>query len=174
VTRLAIWLKREDYRLLYFINHKVKCRFLDWTMAKITHLGGAAFTISLFLFLWLFSMNLAIEGLIALSSSHLIVQILKKSFSRHRPYLIDRKVYVIENALKDFSFPSGHSTAIFSAATTLSLTVPWSAFLLLPVACIVGISRIYLGLHYPTDVTIGGIIGVLFAAGTQFILSGWV
>ena len=163
MSRLAIWLKNSDDLLLHYVHLKIKCTFLDRWMSRITHFGCATFTISIVLMMFLFSIHLGLEGFLTLASSHLLVHILKKSFSRSRPYLSHDNVFVVGNPLQDYSFPSGHSTAIFSVVTTLSLAVSGLGFLLFPVAGAVGISRIYLGHHYPTDVMIGASIGIGFA-----------
>ncbi len=166
MNRIVSWLDQGDHRLLYFVNNQLKCSFLDWWMPKVTHLGGATSTISLFMLLFTlehFQFGIGLEGLISLSASHLIVHLLKKRFNRHRPYLVHGQIHTFANPLKDYSFPSGHTTAIFSVATTLSLFIPAFVSVMLPVAVIVGLSRIYLGLHYPTDVIIGAFIGSMTA-----------
>jgi undecaprenyl-diphosphatase len=64
-----------------------------------------------------------------------------------------------------FSFPSGHTTAAFSLAVTSALVtqgnIASSVYLIL--ALLVAISRVYLGVHYPSDVIVGGIIGSSYA-----------
>jgi undecaprenyl-diphosphatase len=159
----------NDRKILYLLNHKIKCPMLDRWMPKVTHLGGATFTVSLFILL-LFIINskrFVLEGLISLTVSHLLVQVIKRSFTRPRPYMVDENINIFHNPLKDYSFPSGHTTAIFSLTTTISLALPWLACLLYVLAVIVGLSRIYLGLHYPVDVGIGAIIGFIFAVAVH-------
>ena len=63
--------------------------------------------------------------------------------------------------MKDYSFPSGHTAASFSIATTIALNMPRLAIFVFVIAIIVGISRVYLGVHYPTDVAAGIILGTL-------------
>ncbi len=164
--KLMVWLKNQDQLVLYYMNLRIKCLFLDWIMKWITHLGGATFTIGLSLSLMLME-NIRLEGCIALVASHLLVQLLKRGFTRCRPYIADQNIWVSPNSLQDFSFPSGHTTAIFSIITSISIAVPWTAVLLFPIACMVGISRVYLGLHYPTDVGVGAVIGLIFASGVH-------
>lgn len=168
MTRIAAWLKNSDQRMLYYFNLRIRCDFLDRWMNLITHLGGAVFTITLALVLG-FLTNFGWNAALALAASHLLVHVLKKSFSRKRPYMTDGKILVQPNPLQDYSFPSGHTTAIFSVAMTLALELPWTVFIVIPIASMVGLSRIYLGLHYPTDVGIGAVIGTFFAIVVHFI-----
>lgn len=100
--------------------------------------------------------------------------ILKKSIGRSRPYDVypDIDNYVIENT---FSFPSGGSSLAFSTATTLSLSYPkW--YVIVPAATyagIVGYSRLHLGVHYPSDVLAGAILGSGTAVISRY-LNKWV
>ena len=90
---------------------------------------------------------------------------LKPAFGRDRPFLSTPDITVIGQRLADASFPSGHAATAMAGAIIISRFVPslWPVWLL--IACAVGYSRIYLGVHYPLDVAagaiVGGIIGVL-------------
>ena len=75
------------------------------------------------------------------------------------------------NPLTDHSFPSGHTTAVFSVTVPFMTMEPILLATLLPVALIVGFSRIYLGLHYPSDVLAGATIGTLVALATVALWS---
>lgn len=142
-------------------------------MPRFTHLGGAFVTTST-LVLWFFLMPgvyrmWAIEGMVSLFGSHLVVRLLKMVLPRLRPYLQLNHLHTFPNPLTDYSFPSGHTTAAFSIATTFISHVPILIIILLPYAILVGFSRMYLALHYPTDVLIGFVIGTGFAIGTTHI-----
>ena len=87
---------------------------------------------------------------------------LKYAFDRQRPYVkYPDKIHPI-NAEDSPSFPSGHTAAAFSLATSLSITYPkW--YVIAPSAiwaCGVGFARINQGVHYPSDVLTGAAIGV--------------
>jgi len=164
--KLINWLTTNDIKIFSYVNQSLKCRLLDFWMPIITHLGGATFTIVLPFTLIFFvpSMKLwAIQALIALTISHLIVRIIKKGYPRKRPYLTLPNTRTFPNPLVDYSFPSGHTTAVFSVAVAFSLNVTIASFILMPIAMIVGFSRMYLGLHYPTDCIIGAILGSVTA-----------
>ena len=103
---------------------------------------------------------MGLEAIVALGISQAIVQILKRGFGRERPYKMVQNINTFEIDLKDFSFPSGHTTASFCMAATLAFNMPRMAVVLYIMAMIIGISRIYLAVHYPTDVLVGIILGV--------------
>lgn len=143
-------------------------RYFDWKKLNvffrtITHLGGATFTISITLIILLFGSQAvkftAFAALISLAVSHLPVAVLKKMYPRRRPYLVLDKIKVTESPLEDHSFPSGHTTAIFSVIVPFVLLQPILAFVFIPLGLFVAISRIYLGLHYPSDVLAGILLG---------------
>ncbi|WP_231686805.1 phosphatase PAP2 family protein [Bacillus sp. JCM 19034] len=159
-------LYETDCSFFHFFNQQ---NHLASIMKYFTHFGGATFTIVFTLSLSIFaSGSLQRAGWIALFSltiSHLIVTVIKKIIPRNRPYLVLQNVTVVDNPFKDHSFPSGHTTAIFSILVPLMITYPFLILPLLIVAVIVGLSRIVLGLHYPSDVlagaTLGGISAIL-------------
>lgn len=148
------------------INRYFKQRMLNMFFRTITHIGGATCTISLVSILFLFTdgfiKQTAMASALSLLLSHIPVQILKKFYPRKRPYLAIDNVNYPLNPLADHSFPSGHTTAIFSVIIPFLLYDMTAGFLLLPIAICVGISRIYLGLHYPSDVLAGMCLGIAF------------
>lgn len=87
---------------------------------------------------------------------------LKQVVRRDRPYASLQNVHLVGGHPWDpYSFPSAHSATAFALATTLSLRYP-KAYVAIPVhlwALFVGYGRIYLGVHYPSDVLVGGAIG---------------
>lgn len=90
---------------------------------------------------------------------------LKALVKRPRPYIQYTDDLVPVTTERTYSFPSGHTSFAFSTATSLSLQYPrW--YVVTPAmlwACGIGFSRMYLGVHYPTDVATGAIIGMLSA-----------
>jgi len=87
---------------------------------------------------------------------------LKKIVKRDRPYQTLKNVHLVNGPSRDpYSFPSGHSAAAFALATTLSLRYK-EPYLCIPLylwAFLVAHGRVYLGVHYPSDVLAGGVIG---------------
>lgn len=159
-----------ERHLFKWINGRLHNPFLNFWLFYITHLGGATSAIGINILVFaLFPQPLKTTGfqaLIALAISHIPVAIAKRLYPRIRPYLALPGTNTFHNPLKDHSFPSGHTTAIFASTVPYMAAYPALTAILLPLACIVGFSRIYLGLHYPSDVIAGAVIGSSVAAGT--------
>ncbi|WP_281889930.1 phosphatase PAP2 family protein [Paenibacillus sp. YYML68] len=174
MSRVVTWLQHHENRMFCFVNQRIQHGLLDRFFNVITHVGGATFMISMSLLLALFAgggWKLAgIQSCVALAISHLPVAIIKKKYPRLRPYLVVPDTHTCKNPLTDHSFPSGHTTAVFSVLVPLMFISPLILALLLPVALLVGLSRIYLGLHYPSDCLAGSMIGTMTAvAAVAFI-----
>ncbi|MFK7691177.1 phosphatase PAP2 family protein [Paenibacillus sp. HJGM_3] len=164
MSRVVSWLKQHENKLFFWVNRRMRHAILDRLFAVITHLGGATATIVICL-----SIGLAVRGnlrlaawqaLLALAVSHIPVALVKKKYPRQRPYLAHPGVIFGKNPLKDHSFPSGHSTAIFSVVIPFVFAAPGFALPLITLAVMVSLSRIYLGLHYPSDCIAGSVLGM--------------
>ena len=94
----------------------------------------------------------------------IVYKIIKRWISRPRPYCTCPEIRACARSLDEFSFPSGHT--LHSVAFSLILTVyyPMFAFVVWPLTALIAISRVVLGLHYPSDVIVGALIGAITAA----------
>lgn len=164
-----------DLNTLLLFNNSIRCKVLDIVMPRITHLGSAAATISTCLMIALMGSgevrNMGLQALLALALSHLFVQLLKNSVCRLRPKDVLVNINTFDVALDYYSFPSGHTTAAFAIATTLALNLPVLAAICFPIAFIIAISRLYLGVHYPSDVLAGMAIAILSSVVLQLIIN---
>lgn len=110
------------------------------------------------------------KSLAALILASILLHILKAAFERPRMAHIDGALlHLLENpSIFDLtghynSFPSGHTMVTFTVAATLAFYYPRIAIILYPLAALVGLSRVYLGSHYPSDVVAGAFLGIGFA-----------
>lgn len=153
-----------ECRIFLGMNSLFHQKALNRYFRSSTHLGGAFCTIFASLLPIVFGEgNIRLAGAasaLALLLSHLQVLLIKKLYPRKRPYITLKQAKVLNNPLKDHSFPSGHTTAVFSVITPVIVFFPILALLLIPAGITVGLSRIYLGLHYPSDVLAGMVLGV--------------
>ncbi|MEH7235706.1 phosphatase PAP2 family protein [Bacillus sp. JJ1562] len=161
--KLFLSIYDADCRIFQKVNQHYDKKLLHFFFSKITFLGGATFTIITCLALAFLTTNqsriTAIASALSLAISHIPVHVIKKLYPRKRPYLIVEKSKFPLKALTDHSFPSGHTTAIFSVIIPFILYMPYLSIVLLPIGICVGLSRIFLGLHYPSDVMAGGLLG---------------
>jgi undecaprenyl-diphosphatase len=87
----------------------------------------------------------------------------KELLPRRRPFH-RRLAIVVGRRPVDSSFPSGHTAGSFAAATALAVFYPRGRAIALGLAGGVGLSRVYLGHHFPSDVAVGGVLGSLVGA----------
>jgi undecaprenyl-diphosphatase len=95
----------------------------------------------------------------SLAATYVVQQRVKPLFRRVRPF-VNREARVVGIRPADHSFPSGHTASSFAAATALAFFYPRAAPLAYTVAVGVGASRVHLGVHFPSDAAVGGVIGI--------------
>jgi undecaprenyl-diphosphatase len=93
-----------------------------------------------------------------------IYKLLKPRVARPRPYVGCPGIRACARSLDEFSFPSGHTLHSVAFSVILTAYYPTFALFVWPFTVLVAISRIVLGLHYPSDVVVGALIGAATAA----------
>lgn len=154
------------------INH---LRPVSLFFALISRLGDGVFWYVLMLLLPVFygleaiqvSLHMAIVSMVGLG----LYKWLKLSTVRVRPYRFNENILQNVAALDQFSFPSGHTLHAVSFSAVLLNYYPEWAILVVPFAALVALSRVILGLHYPSDVLIGALLGLGLAQGSIALVS---
>jgi undecaprenyl-diphosphatase len=130
-------------------------------MRWITHLGGARATLAAGLALiWLGEARLGLTALLANAGSHVLVQLLKRTVARARPCDASGRLLALVDLPDPHSFPSGHAAAATAVAVTVALAHPLAAPIVLPLAALVGYSRVALRVHHLSDVIAGAALGM--------------
>lgn len=160
-----------DWSILYFIQDHLRGPVGDWLMPKVTMLGDLGLIWILFAVILIFNKKYRIHGivmLIALGIGVLIGNVaLKNIIERSRPCWIDSSVNMLIPIPEDFSFPSGHTLASVIGATCLTITNRKFGWFAIPIACLIAFSRLYLFVHFPSDVFASTLLGIVIAYVTM-------
>lgn len=153
-----------DRAVFFFINHGLSNPFFDFIMSVISKIsdGPILFAVS-FVLLFSKKRELKLLGLIMLTGltvSFYVVSGLKVLVARPRPFLVLTDVFLLAKD-KSMSFPSGHAATSFMVATALAAYFKRYAAIFYSFAAAVAVSRVYMGVHYPSDVLAGAVIGCL-------------
>ena len=152
-----------DAKIFLFINKALVNPVFDLLMPSITNLGDKRFILALaVLLIVIFYRSKKGPGillLIGLAVSALAANLLKVFFSKPRPFIAFKDVHLLVKELdKNHSFPSGHATLVFMAAVILASYFK-RGYLFFIAAIIVCFSRVYVGVHYVSDVLAGAALG---------------
>lgn len=158
---------------------KIHTPVLNRVMCLITHLGDSGMIWILLALVLLVMKRTRKTG--AILAVALIVDlilcngILKNLVARARPFTVNPQIALLIPTPHDFSFPSGHTAAAFTAVTALYLGKARALFKpALVLAILIAFSRLYLYVHYPTDILGGIVCGVLCGyAGYRLVKFAW-
>jgi undecaprenyl-diphosphatase len=158
-----------DARVYLAINeapHPPALDSLAWGLALVTTGGWVWIVASLVAYLLHVPRSaLAVKRLTSsmLLATWLVEHPIKSFFRRRRPFARIVEALVIGKKPGSWSFPSGHTAASFASAWTLTTVWPSGAPCFFGIAGLVGLSRIYVGAHYPGDVGSGALLGVVLS-----------
>lgn len=169
VRRMLYW----DQLLTLQLNRTLQWRSLHRFFSMVSVLGNGRFWYVLMLLLAVLHGDYGVQaalhmGLTGLTTL-LIYRLVKGAAQRPRPGAVHDSIQLGCAVLDEYSFPSGHT--MHAAAFTL-VAVAWFPALLLVLGLftvLTGVSRVVLGLHYPTDVALGALFGCLLGHGSVLL-----
>ncbi len=166
LTLSLIWTTGQqlDTRAFRFFNIRgARPIWLDRFMVWFTQLGNGFAALGIALIIFAFgNQRLAYELILGILTLWLVVEIIKFLVHRSRPFKRVTETRIVGYQAIGRSFPSGHTSLAFFIATLLGMQFHfnvWIMILLYIIAGIVGITRMYVGAHYPRDVLAGAILG---------------
>lgn len=153
-----------DTAVFYFVNKSLANPFFDVVMPFMSRLGSGdiAFIAAMLMAIFL-KKEKRMAGILilaGLTATYYIVFFLKEAIARPRPFMALADLRLLVPAERQPSMPSGHSASAFMIAAILSYFFRYRA-LWLSAAAIVAFSRVYAGVHYPSDVIAGGLLGYM-------------
>ncbi len=176
---MADFLYSIDLTIFYFFNHTLSAGVLDKFFSTITNVNNWYIAYVILLGISFFKGGtrgkIAVIGVLLLIvvTDQLGYRLLKEYFARPRPCNVLSDVLTPLGCTGSFSFPSNHALNNFAAAIFFYRLFPKLKWVLFIGATLIAISRVYLGLHYPSDVFGGAIIGLafgyIFASGVLYL-----
>lgn len=132
-----------DWSILHWVRDVLTCPFLDFLMPKLILLsnGGAV---------WLLAVGVLVGNVC-----------LKNLIARPRPCWLDSSVRLLIADPTDYSFPSGHTLSSVIGATILTKTDRRFGYAAIPLVALIAFSRLYLYVHFPSDVLAAAVLGVM-------------
>ena len=162
-----------EFKILDFIQEFLKCPLLDFLMPKITALGNGGI-------IWIIAAIVLLatkkyrRGGIALTVGLALVLLignvtLKPLIARTRPFDLIEGIELLIASPTDFSFPSGHTLSSVVAAAILTMTDKRFGYVAIPLATLIAFSRLYLYVHFPSDILGGVLFGAIISTVIYFI-----
>jgi membrane-associated phospholipid phosphatase len=154
--------KLDTWVFFIFNMQSIPPRWLDRLMLGFTQLGSGAASMMLAGIFYFVNRIVAYELIFGTLTLWLLVELLKFAVRRSRPFLSLAEARIVGLKARGRSFPSGHTSQAFFAATLLAQYYQFSWWIVIGLyllALLVGITRIYIGAHYPRDVLAGAMLG---------------
>lgn len=169
------WAYETEEHILLFVQNHMRNAILTPCMKAVSLLGdmGAVWILlSIGLLLWKKWRKTGEMGICAVALSVLVNNLFLKHFvARSRPFTVIEALVPLIKKPTDYSFPSGHTACAFAVGFLLFRRLPKPyGILCLILAALIGFSRIYLGVHYPSDVIAGMASGICISYAAEWIV----
>ncbi len=168
-----IQLEAMDQALFFFINQTLSNPVTDILMPFVTSDMNLRifYAASLFLILWKGDTKLRLAVIFSLVTvaicDQMVSSLLKPLLGRPRP-CHELEVHLLVGCGGGLSMPSSHAANLFGQAFFFRKVAPFTAKYLIPLAIVVGLSRVFVGVHYPADILVGSALGTLVGLGVSF------
>lgn len=168
-------IQKTDEGVLTWIGDNLRADWLDPLMVVYTKLGNSGLVfivLAVVLLLFRKTRRAGASAAVALGAGALCTNlVIKPLVARPRPWVVMEGWQTLVTSDDMNSFPSGHTTAAFAFGVALCAVLPqkWAKAAALIAAALMGFSRLYVGVHFPTDVLAGALIGTVCG-----LLGAWV
>lgn len=166
-----------EFNILNYIQDNVRNGFLDTLMSFWSFLGNMSWiwiVLTVVLLCFKRTRRIGIICVIGFGLSFLIANcIIKPIVARIRPYEINTAISLLLPKQLDYSFPSGHTVYAMCYATIFFRKNKAAGIYMFLFAVIMGFSRIYLYMHFPTDVLFGAVLGIIIGFFSVSIENKW-
>lgn len=166
-----------DGTILYWVQDNLSCGVLDALMPKLTMLGSGGAIWLLAAGGMLCTKKYRRQGAILLAGLAVGVLVgnvcLKNLIARPRPCWLDNTVHLLIASPTDYSFPSGHTLSSAIGATVLTKANRRFGWMAIPMAAVIAFSRLYLFVHYPSDILAGAVLGVAIGEAVYYWGMRW-
>ena len=156
-----------EFFILDYIQNEIRTDFLDKVMVGISFLGKGAILwilIAAVCIIFKKTRGLGITLAIDIAANYIAGNlIIKNIVNRIRPCILNNTAELLVSTPHDASFPSGHTMFAFGAATIIFMHNKWYGLAAYIFACLMAFSRVYLYVHFPTDVCFGAVLGICLA-----------
>ena len=176
-THGVVWFMQWEEDLIVWLQHLCEGTFLQpilsWLNQLFSFMGEEIICIAVMgIIYWGFDKKKGERIGAAVMFANVGIGMLKNVFSRYRPWYASEKIELLRD-VDGFSFPSGHSancTSLYPTAAYEYKEKKWLVWVAVLVPLLCGISRCYVGAHWPTDVIVGWLTGLVIFVAVEWIL----
>ena len=173
-------IQRLDEQALRWIAETLRTPVMDKVFSLYTFLGNGGWAFVLLGLILLFfrsTRKAGVSSLAAMLLGLLVTNLtLKPLVSRPRPWVVMENFTTLVTSSDLNSFPSGHTCVAFAFGVALCAVLPqkWAKAAALIAAALMGFSRLYVGVHFPSDVIVGALVGTLCGLAGTWIVNRFV